>query len=88
MHLSTRQFPHDQLTALKFSEENFRAAARTAVENDIPVDAPGYSTLIVRKCDKALFKVIRWEEEHGVANPEKIDPRQLTKLRRYRNLTK
>ena len=87
MHLSTK-IPPEQLIALKFSVENFRAAARIAAENDIPADAPGYDTLIIRKRDKKLFKALNWEEEHSVVNPEKVAPEEFRKLRRYRNLTK
>ena len=72
MFLSTRNIPAEQLIALKFSANDFRLAARLAVENEIPVDAPGYNTLIIRKCDRKLFETFTLEAESGVTNPEMV----------------
>ena len=56
MMFNLKTIPAENLTALKFSsEDEFRQAARLAVAKKIPVDAPGYDTLIVRKEDMQLF---------------------------------
>jgi hypothetical protein len=42
----------EQLIALKFKDsDTFRQGARIAVERDIPVDAPGHDTLIIKKAE-------------------------------------
>jgi len=75
--------PPDKLTALKFPDpETFRQAARVAVEHDIPVDTPGSHTLIIRKSDKRLFNAFIGMKEQRVVDPEKVDPEELSELRR------
>ena len=84
MLFGKQSVPPGTLIALKFADaETFRKAARMAVEKDIPVDTPGSYTLIVRKSDKRLFKPFS-PEEQKVADPEKVDPGELSRLRRQR----
>ena len=55
--------PLKELVALKFSETVFREAARVAVEQGIPVEAPGHNTLIVRRSDRGMFSGLGFEEK-------------------------
>ena len=83
--LNLKAIPADALTALKFSsEQEFRKAARLAVEKKIPVDAPGYETLIVRKEDTQLFAQhgLKFLAE-GVADPQTVSSKELSGLRRF-----
>ena len=74
-----------KLTALRFRDEaSFRQAARLAAEHKVPVDAPGHYTLIVRKSDKRLFKMLPLEfEEEPIAEPEVVSGKELSGLRRF-----
>ena len=66
-----------KLIALQFADPpTFRRAARLAVEKKIRVDAPGRSTLIVRKLDKHLFEEGRLTfQEWRIAEPDEVDSR-------------
>ncbi|MBI3326138.1 MAG: hypothetical protein HYZ81_05485 [Nitrospinae bacterium] len=84
MLFDKKNIPPEKLIALKFTDaETFRRAARIAVEHDIPVDTPGSYTLIIRKSDKRLFKGFPFED-HTVADPEKVPPEELHRLRKQR----
>jgi hypothetical protein len=80
-----KTLPAKKLTALKFVDEpTFRQAARLAAERKIPVEAPGYHTLIVRKSDRGLFKAKRLKfEEERIGDPEGVPGRELSALRRF-----
>ena len=83
MFFNFAKAPTEKLTALRFLDsETFRKAARVAAEHNVPAQAPGYDTLIVRKSDKKLFaaKHLKFDEE-PVANAEKVDAKELSKLR-------
>ena len=85
MNFRSKRIPSAELTALKFTdEETFRSAVRLAVDRDIPADAPGYFTLIIRKTDKKLFKSLAYKEQR-VADPEKVSSKEVSRLRRYKD---
>jgi hypothetical protein len=72
---------HD-LAALHFKDEaTFRSAARRAAGADIPVDAPGRNTLIVRTSDTHLFVDLSPETE-PIPETGKISDAERSSLRR------
>lgn len=59
-----RRIPENELTALRFKDrEEFRKAVRIAAEADIPADAPGMQTLIIRKLNRSLFSRFEYLEQ-------------------------
>lgn len=54
----------NKLIALRFEDETaFRKAARIAINHNLPVDASGNYTLIVRKPDKEQFSSFRFKQQ-------------------------
>ena len=81
--IGLKGIPAKKLIALQFADPaTFRRAARLAVEKKIRVDAPGRSTLIVRKLDKHLFEEGGLTfQEWRIAGPEEVDSKTLSRLR-------
>ena len=81
--IGLKGIPAKKLVALQFADPpTFRRAARLAVEKKIRVDAPGRSTLIVRKLDKHLFEEggLKYQASR-IADPEEVDSKTLSRLR-------
>ena len=82
--LGLRNIPVQKLTALRFpDEQSFKRAARIAAEERIPVDAPGYKTLVVQLEHVMLFEkaALKFDREM-IADPEKVSNEEYAELRR------
>ena len=81
--IGLKGIPAKKLIALQFADPpTFRRAARLAAERRIRADAPGRSTLVVRKLDKRLFKEGGLKfQEWRIAEPEEVDSKALSRLR-------
>lgn len=72
------------LAALRFKDEvTFRQAARLAVDKQIPVDAPGRNTLIIRTQDIEVFMNIGLKFDlEDVPETRKVSDAERAALRR------
>ena len=84
-----RSITAKKLIGLEFPDlKTFRRAAQIAAEKNIPVDAPGWKTLVIKKADKKLFRCLQFIERR-ITIPEIISSTELSLLRKkYRGRQK